>query len=179
MKKILILTILFAVAGCLKAQNLFGLDSLVIKLTVMNDDENWTYTFSFSEKGIRVQGSDYSIGCYILHDDVYNYYEMREKRFLLYHSGLMAHDSSENYSYEVFRLTRSIIELEQADWGGWMTLDSDRDTLGYFLLYKDGSKIGEYNFNFENPCIRTQAFSDLIGILRQIKKKRCPLPNNG
>lgn len=177
MKKILILTILFAITGCLKAQGLLGLDSLVIRLCVMNDDENWSYAYSLSEKGIRVRGSDYSIGCYILHDDVYNYHERREKRFLLYHPGLMDSDSSENYSYEVYRLTLSIIE--QADWGGWMTLDSDRDTLGSFLLYKDGGKRGEYHFNFENPCIRTQAFSDLIGILRQIKKKRCPLPNNG
>ena len=176
MKKILILTILFAVAGCLKAQNLFGLDSLVIKLSVMNDSEDWTYTYSFSEKGIRVRGSDYSLGCYMLHDDVYNYYESREKRFILYHPGLMEPDSSENYSHEVFKLTKSIIE--QDDWGEWQTLDLDRDTLGFFSLYKDGSKTGEYSFNFESPCIRTQAFSDLIGILRQIKKKRCPLPNN-
>ena len=149
MKKILILAILFAVAGCLNAQNLFELDSLVIKLSVINDNENWTYTYSFSEKGIRVRGCDYSYGCYILHDDVTNYSERREKKFLLYHPRLMDPDSSENYSYEVFGLTQSIIE--QDDWGEWQTLDLDRDTLGFFSLYKDGYEIGEYSFNFESP----------------------------
>ena len=55
------------------AQDLVNIDSLVIKLSVENETENWIYTFSFSEKGVLVQGCDYYYGCYLMNDEVSNY----------------------------------------------------------------------------------------------------------
>lgn len=103
MKKALILLAVMSVSGFIKGQALPSIDSLVIKLSIENKSENWSYTFSFSERGIRVQGSD------------------------------------------------------------------------YYSLYKEDDVIGYYFFDIDNSCIRNQQFIDLCSILRQLKKKRCPI----
>lgn len=176
MKKIIILHIVLAIAGNIMAQDLVNIDSLVIKLSVENETENWIYTFSFSEKGVLVQGCDYYYGCYLMNDEVSNYSEKRVRRFFLSSPELMNPDTNDNYSYQVYRLSQSILKTDNQK--EILEKETTYDTVWHFSLYKDGINIGYYFFDTNWSCIRTKIFSDLCSVLRQIRKKRCPIDSS-
>ncbi len=173
MKKALILLAVMSVSGFIKGQALPSIDSLVIKLSIENESENWSYTFSFSERGIWVQGSDYYYGCFVLGDEVSNYTEEIKRKYILFNPETTNSQEGENYTHKVFELASSIIGLNcQKE---IQKQETTYDTVWHFSLYKEDDVIGYYFFDIDNSCIRNQQFIDLCSILRQLKKKRCPI----
>lgn len=173
MKKTLIFLIVISVTGCIKAQFLPSIDSLVIKLGIVNETENWCYTFSFSEQSVLVRGTDYLSGCFVLDEEVSNYTEEIKRRYILHNSEIVSPQTADNYTYNVLNLTSSIIS--QSCQEEILGRESTYDTVWHFSLYKDGDNIGYFFFDINKSCIRNQQFVDLLSILRQIKKKRCPI----
>lgn len=175
MKKFLILLFTIAATECIKAQFLPNIDSLVIKLSIENETENWCYTFSFSERCIQVRGSDFYQGCFVVDEEVSNYTEEIKRKYVLFNLEKNNSHADNNYTHDVFSLTQSIIR--QNCQKEIPRQEQSYDTIWHFSLYKDGDTVGYYFFDIDNSCIRNQQFQDLCSILHQIKKKRCPIAN--
>lgn len=170
MKKLLLLLIVLISKEGIKSQVLPDMDSLVIKLSVYNEVNDWSYVFSVSNEAITVQGTDYYPGCYDKRVGVH-YPEKMTRKYVLYDENLINPQTNVVYTKEIIEKAKSIFCLNSPKED--TEYEPTYDTVWHFSLYKDGYVIGYYYFDSTVDLAHNHDFVGLYGILYQIKRYRC------
>lgn len=170
MKRILIFVIATIIVGNTKAQILQDVDSLVIKLGVVSETDNWTYFFSTSKECIHVRGIDFYPCCYDKRKGVY-YMEKITREYVLYDDELINPQSKDVYTKEIFQKAEVIIGREQETEG--IGNEPTYDTVWHFSLYRNGRVVGYYYFDSTAQHTCSSGLADLFSILYRIKRHPC------
>lgn len=170
MKRILIFVIATIFVVNIKAQILQDVDSLVIKVGVASEIDNWTYFFSTSKECIHVRGADFYPCCYDKRKGVY-YMEKITREYVLYDTALINPQSKDIYINEIFQKTENIIGLEKET--EEFEDEATYDTVWHFLLYRNGRVVGYYYFDSTAQHTCSSDLADLFLILYQIKRHQC------